>query len=187
VFGVLPGMIGMIQATETIKLLTGIGEPLIGRLLLFDALKMKFREFKLRRDPQCPVCGDSPTIKAPIDYDAFCEGQAASGVAALPAISVRELKEKMEAGDSIMLLDVREPFEYEIARIDGSALIPLNELSGRLDELDPEKEIVALCKSGARSASAVQLLQSAGYARSVNLAGGIDAWADEIDPTMPKY
>jgi molybdopterin/thiamine biosynthesis adenylyltransferase/rhodanese-related sulfurtransferase len=187
VFGVLPGMIGMIQATETIKLLTGIGEPLIGRLLLLDALKMRFREFKLRRDPQCPVCGDSPTITAPIDYDVFCEGRAVPGAATVPAISVRDLKERMEAGDSIVLLDVREAFEYEIARIDGAALIPLGELPERLDELDPGKEIVALCKSGARSAYAVQFLRSAGYTRSFNLAGGIDAWAEEIDPAMPKY
>ena len=187
VFGVLPGMIGMIQATETIKLLTGIGEPLVGRLLLFDALKMKFREFKLRRDLQCPVCGDSPTITAPIDYDVFCEGRAAPDGAAVPAISVRDLKARMEAGDSIVLLDVREPFEYEIARIDGSALIPLSELPERLDELDPGKEIVALCKTGARSASAVKFLQGAGYTRALNLGGGIDAWAEEVDPAMPKY
>ena len=185
VLGVLPGIIGMIQATEAIKLVLGLGESLIGRLLHFDALKMKFREFNLRRDPQCPVCGESPIITEPIDYEAFCglkqQGQA------LPAITVHDLKRKLESNSSVLIVDVREPFEYEIARIEGSKLIPLSDLPERVGELDRRHEIVALCKSGVRSAQAVQFLQASGFTRSLNLEGGIDAWANEIEPTMQKY
>ena len=186
VLGVLPGIIGMIQAIEAIKLILGTGEPLIGRLLHFDALKMKFREFNVRRDPQCPVCGETPTIVSPIDYEQFC-GIPVSSDGTVPAISVHALKRKIDSGNAVTIVDVREPFEYEIARIDGSKSIPLGELPARLDELDRGQEIVALCKSGCRSAQAIQLLQEAGFSRSYNLTGGIDAWANEIEPAMQKY
>jgi molybdopterin/thiamine biosynthesis adenylyltransferase/rhodanese-related sulfurtransferase len=186
VFGVLPGIIGMVQAIETIKLIIGIGEPLVGRLLSFDALRMKFRDFNLRRDPACPVCGDAPTIFEPIDYEGFCNARPESE-SSVPTISVSELKQKIDAAAAMLILDVREPFEYEIARIDGSTLIPLDQLSDRLGELDRDRQIVAVCKSGARSAYAVQLLQRSGFAHSFNLEGGVEAWADQIDPTMPKY
>lgn len=175
------------QATETIKLILGLGDPLVGRLLHIDALKMKFREFKLQRDPQCPVCGESPTITKPIDYDAFCSIAAVSDRERIRAISVHELKRKLGQAEPLTILDVREPFEHDIARIEGSRLIPLAQLGSRLDELERDKEIIALCKSGVRSAQAVQLLQSAGFAHSFNLEGGIDAWASEIDPTMERY
>jgi adenylyltransferase/sulfurtransferase len=184
VLGVLPGIIGLLQAIETIKLIVGIGEPLIGRLLHFDALKVKFRELNLRRDAQCPVCGENPTIFSPIDYDQFCgvrEGEA------IPAISAHELKRKMDAREAFELIDVREPFEYEIARIDGSKLIPLGEIAERTDELQREQTIVVHCHSGGRSAEAVRLLQQRGFTNVYNLEGGIDAWSDEIDPSVPKY
>ncbi|HEX4708536.1 MAG TPA: molybdopterin-synthase adenylyltransferase MoeB [Candidatus Udaeobacter sp.] len=184
VLGVLPGIIGTLQAIETIKLLIGIGEPLIGRLLHFDALKVKFRELNLRRDPQCPVCGENPTIFAPIDYDQFC-GKRPDGT--VPAISVSELKRKMDAGEAFQLIDVREPFEYEIARIDGARLIPLGEIAERADELPREQPTVVHCHSGQRSAQAVRLLQERGFTSVYNLDGGIDAWSDEIDSTVPKY
>jgi molybdopterin/thiamine biosynthesis adenylyltransferase/rhodanese-related sulfurtransferase len=187
VLGVLPGIIGLVQATEAIKLILGIGEPLVGRLLHFEALGMKFREFKLRRDANCPVCGDSPTITEPIDYEAFCGAGEAENGRSIPTISVYDLRRKLEGDASVMIVDVREPFEYEIARIAGSKLIPLSDLPSRFDELERGKEIVALCKTGVRSAHAVELLQSAGFTQSFNLEGGIDAWASEIDPTMEKY
>jgi adenylyltransferase/sulfurtransferase len=187
VFGVLPGIIGMVQAIETIKLIIGIGESLVGRLLSFDALRMKFRDFNLRRDPACPVCGDEPTIFEPIDYEGFCNAQTESAASSIPTISVAELKRRMDEASAMLILDVREPFEYEIARIDGSKLIPLDELSDRLAELSPDQQIVAVCKSGVRSAYAVQLLQRSGFAHSFNLEGGVEAWADQIDPTMPRY
>lgn len=187
VFGVLPGIIGMIQAIETIKLILGIGESLVGRLLSFDALKMKFRDFNLRRDPACPVCGDAPTIFEPIDYEGFCNPPTESSASAVPTISVSELKQRIDRGSEMLILDVREPFEYEIARIEGSKLIPLDELSDRLGELNSDQEIVAVCKSGVRSACAVGLLQRSGFARSVNLEGGVEAWAEQIDPGMPRY
>ena len=184
VLGVLPGIIGMLQAIETIKLIVGIGDPLVGRLLHFDALKVKFRELNLRRDAQCPVCGENPTIFSPIDYDQFCrvpEGET------IPAMSAHELKRKMDARDVFELIDVREPFEYEIARIDGSKLMPLGEIAERTDELQREQTIVVHCHSGARSAEAVRLLQQRGFTHVYNLEGGIDAWSDEIDPSVPKY
>jgi len=184
VLGVLPGIIGMLQAIETIKLIVGIGEPLVGRLLHFDALKVKFRELNLRRDAQCPVCGENPTIFSPIDYEQFC-GVREGG--AIPAMSARELKRKMDAREAFELIDVREPFEYEIARIDGSKLIPLGEIAGRADELQHEKTIVVHCHSGARSAEAVRLLQQRGFTNVYNLEGGIDAWSEQIDPSVPKY
>jgi molybdopterin/thiamine biosynthesis adenylyltransferase/rhodanese-related sulfurtransferase len=184
VLGVLPGIIGMLQAIETLKLILGIGEPLVGRLLHFDALKVKFRELILRRDPQCPVCGENPTIFSPIDYEQFC---GASDEGGIPEMSPHELKRKMDAGEPFELIDVREPFEYEIARIDGATLIPLGEISERLDELSGEQPIVVHCHSGKRSAQAVGLLQQHGFTKVYNLEGGIDAWSDQIDPNVPKY
>jgi len=184
VLGVLPGVIGMLQAIETIKLIVGIGEPLIGRLLHFDALKVKFRELNLRRDPQCPVCGNNPTIFSPIDYEQFC---GARDDQEIPAISAHELKRKMDAGEPLELIDVRETFEYEIARIDGAKLIPLGEIAQRADELQRHRPIVVHCHSGQRSAQAVRLLQQRGFANVYNLEGGIDAWSDQIDPNVPKY
>jgi molybdopterin/thiamine biosynthesis adenylyltransferase/rhodanese-related sulfurtransferase len=192
VLGVLPGIIGMIQATEAIKLILGAGDSLVGRLLLFDALKMKFREFNLRRDPQCPVCGENPTITSPIDYEQFCGMNAGSiplsGTSAgIPTLSVSDLKSKIDQKSPVVILDVREQFEWDIARIDGAKLIPLDELPDRLGELDRDAEIVAHCHSGVRSATAVQFLQRNGFTRAFNLEGGIDAWAEQIDPTMARY
>ena len=187
VLGVLPGIIGMLQAIETIKLIVGIGEPLVGRLLYFDALRMKFRELNLRRDPQCPVCGENPTIFSPIDYEEFCGARAVRDDDGLATINVHELKRKMENNGAFAIVDVREEFEYDIARIEGSKLIPLGELPERLDELQKDEEIILLCKSGTRSAHAAQLLRAAGFARAYSLEGGVDAWADQIDPAMQKY
>ncbi len=184
VLGVLPGIIGTLQAVEAIKLIVGIGEPLIGRLLHFDALKVKFRELNLRRDPQCPVCGENPTIFSPIDYDQFCGVRDEETV---PILSVNELKRKMDAREAFKLVDVREPFEYEIARIDGAQLIPLGEIAERAGELQREQQIVVHCHSGTRSAQAVRLLQHRGFNNVYNLEGGIDAWSDQIDPSVPKY
>jgi adenylyltransferase/sulfurtransferase len=184
VLGVLPGVIGTLKAIETIKLILGIGEPLIGRLLHFDALKVHFRELNLRRDRRCPVCGENPTISAPMDYDQFCGAQQDEIV---PSISVQDLKRKMDARESIELIDVREPFEFEIARIAGAKLMPLGELAERADELRREQSIIMHCHSGRRSAQAVRLLKRRGFANVYNLEGGIDAWSDLIDPTVPKY
>ena len=184
VLGVLPGIIGILQAIETVKLIVGIGESLIGRLLHFDALKVKFRELNLRRDAECPVCGQNPTIFAPIDYDQFC---GTGAVETISSISVHELKQKTDAREPFELIDVREPFEYEIARIDGAKLIPLGEIGDRVDELRREQPIVIHCHSGQRSAQAVRLLQQRGFSNVYNLDGGIDAWSDQIDPNVPKY
>ena len=191
VLGVLPGIIGCIQATEILKLALGKGNSLVGRLLLFNALDMKFRELKLRRDPQCPICGDHPTIKELIDYEQFCGIPQAAAVEAaeepIPAISVQELKRKIDAKEKFELVDVREQFEYDICRIPGSKLIPLGELASRMSELDSADEIVLQCKTGGRSGKALKLLREAGFSKLNNLDGGIAAWADEIDPVMPKY
>ncbi|PYK17712.1 MAG: molybdenum cofactor biosynthesis protein MoeB [Verrucomicrobia bacterium] len=184
VLGVLPGIIGMLQAIETLKLILGIGEVLVGRLLHFDALKVKFRELNLRRDPQCPVCGENQTIFSPIDYEQFC-GVGDEG--AIPGMSPHELKRRMDTGDPFELIDVREPFEFEIARIAGAKLIPLGEIAERLDELEREKPIIVHCHSGKRSAQAVRLLQQHGFAKIYNLEGGIDAWSEQIDPNVPQY
>jgi len=184
VLGVLPGIIGMLQAIETLKLILGIGEPLVGRLLHFDALKVKFRELNLRRDQQCPVCGENPTIFSPIDYEQFCGMRDEQ---AIPEMSPHELKRRMDAREPFELIDVREPFEYEIARIDGAKLIPLGEIGERLSELQRERPIIVHCHSGKRSAQAVGLLQQHGFTRVYNLEGGIDAWSDQIDPNVPKY
>ncbi len=190
VLGVLPGIVGMLQALEALKLILGLGDSLLGRLLHFDALKMKFREFKLRRDPECPVCGENPSIRELVDYELFC-GTTPAGAAedASPAaeLSVEELQRKRQAGESFLLLDVREPHEYDMARIEGGTLIPLRELPDRLDELERNREIVVYCHSGVRSAHAAQLLRSAGFDKAANLAGGIDAWSARIDPAVPRY
>jgi sulfur-carrier protein adenylyltransferase/sulfurtransferase len=189
VLGILPGMIGVIQATETVKLILGIGETLKNRLLLYDALSMRFRELKLRRDRNCPVCGDHPTVTKLIDYQEFCgiRSSATQPAAAAGAIDATELKVKLDRGDRFTLIDVREPYEYQIARIPGAKLIPLGELPKRLKELDPEAEIVAHCRSGARSQKAVDLLKQNGFQKARNMTGGILAWSDKVDPTVPKY
>ena len=189
VLGILPGAIGTIQATETVKLILGIGEPLIGRLLLYDALGMSFREMKLRKDPNCPVCGENPTVTELIDYQEFC-GIPQANVQAVedevPEISVKELKDRLDNGDGVSVLDVREPHEYEVANI-GARLIPLNELPERLAELDKDAPLAVHCKTGGRSARAVKLLQEAGFQNAFNVEGGITAWSEEIDPSVPKY
>lgn len=191
VLGVLPGVIGVMQAIEAIKLICGIGEPLIGRLVHFDALKMKFREFKVRKDPSCPVCSENPTITELIDYEEFCgipQAEAAEEAEPpVPEISVEELQAKQQAGEKFVLLDVREPYEFDIARIPGSVLIPLGELASRMSELDTADEIVIHCKSGYRSANALRQLQEAGFGKLYNVTGGILAWADRVDPSVAKY
>jgi sulfur-carrier protein adenylyltransferase/sulfurtransferase len=184
VLGVLPGMIGLVQAIEAIKLILGTGQSLVGRLLHFDALKMKFRELNLRRDPQCPVCGENPSIFEPIDYEMFCGARIDEEI---PTISVRDLKRKIDAREPFRLLDVREIFEHEIARIDGAKLIPLREIGARAEELPREEQIIVHCHSGKRSAQAVRLLRERGFRHVYNLEGGIDAWSSEIDPAVPRY
>jgi molybdopterin/thiamine biosynthesis adenylyltransferase/rhodanese-related sulfurtransferase len=188
VLGILPGLVGVIQATEVIKLILGKGDPLIGRLLLIDALGMKFRELKLRKNPDCPACGTHPTITKLIDYNEFCgiRGEEKQVEAGVPEIQVEELKRRLDAGDDLFVLDVREPHEYQICNINGH-LIPLGDLPNRVHELDSSREIVAHCRSGVRSAKAVTFLQQAGFKKVHNLAGGILAWADRVDPRMPKY
>lgn len=189
VLGILPGLVGLIQATEAIKLILGSGDPLIGRLLLVDALGMKFRELKLRKNPDCVVCGTHPTVTKLIDYEEFCglRGQEKPvNQPGVPEISVEELKKKLDAKEDIFVLDVREPHEYKICNINGH-LIPLNDLPKRVQELDPAKEMVVHCRSGVRSAKAVGFLRQAGFTKVSNLAGGILAWADRIDTKMPKY
>jgi sulfur-carrier protein adenylyltransferase/sulfurtransferase len=188
VLGILPGLVGVMQATEAIKLILGKGEPLIGRLLLIDALGMKFRELKLRKNPDCPACGKHPTITKLIDYNEFCgiRGEEKPVETGIPEIQVEELKRRLDAGDDLFVLDVREPHEYQICNI-GGHLIPLGDLPKRVSELDSSREIVAHCRSGVRSGKAVAFLQQAGFKKVHNLAGGILAWADRVDPKMPKY
>jgi len=188
VLGILPGMIGLIQATEAIKLVLGQGEPLIGRLLLVDALAMRFREMKLKKDPGCAVCGNRPTITKLIDYEEFCglRGPAKPVSNGVPEISVEELKRRLDARDDLFILDVREPHEYQICNLNGH-LIPLNDLPKRMNELDPEKEMIVHCRSGGRSARAVEFLRQAGFDKAKNLTGGILAWSDRVDPKVPKY
>jgi len=189
VLGILPGIIGVIQATEAAKIILGIGTPLKGRLLLYDALEMRFRELKLRRNPECPVCGDHPTITKLIDYQEFC-GMPPMNAEPAPtgdAIDALELKRKLDRRDNFVLIDVREPHEYQIARIPGARLIPLGELPKHLRELDPNGEYVMQCKSGARSQRAVDLLKQNGFKNVVNMTGGILAWSDKVDPSVPKY
>src|SRR5437870_2597445 len=188
VLGILPGLVGVIQATEAIKLILGQGDSLIGRLLLVDALGMKFRELKLRKNPDCSVCGKHPSITKLIDYNEFCgiRGEEKPVEAGVPEIQVEELKRRLDAGEDVFVLDVRDPHEYQIFNINGY-LIPLGDLPKRVHELDSSREIVAHCRSGARSAKAVDFLRQAGFKKVHNLAGGILAWAERVDPKMPKY
>ncbi|MBZ5656094.1 MAG: molybdopterin-synthase adenylyltransferase MoeB [Acidobacteriia bacterium] len=188
VLGILPGLVGVIQATETIKLILGVGDSLAGRLLLVDALGMKFRELKLRKNPDCPACGKNRTITKLIDYEEFCgiRGQEEPAGNDVPAISVEELKKKLDAKADIFVLDVREPHEYQICNLKGY-LIPVGDLPKRVNELDSSREIIAHCRSGVRSAKAVNFLRRSGFKKVYNLTGGILAWADRVDPTMPKY
>jgi sulfur-carrier protein adenylyltransferase/sulfurtransferase len=189
VLGVLPGIVGSIQAMETIKLILGTGEPLVGRLLLFDALAMRFRELKLKRNPECPVCGDHRTINKLIDYEEFCgiRGEEAPAMTdGIAEITPRELKMRQDRGDKLFVLDVREPHEYQICNLNGK-LIPLGELPKRVNELDSSVEMVVHCRSGKRSADAIHFLQTAGFKKLLNLKGGILAWSDEVDPRVPKY
>ena len=189
VLGILPGIIGLVQATETVKLILGAGEPLVGRLLLYDALAMRFRELKLRRNPECPVCGDHPTIHELIDYQQFCgvPNQTHEPVENAGDIDPVEVKAKIDRGDPFVLIDVREPHEYQICRIPSARLIPLGDLPKRVNELDSADEIVAHCKSGVRSAKAVDFLKQAGFKKVRNMKGGILAWSDKVDPSVPKY
>jgi len=191
VLGILPGLVGVIQATEVIKLILGKGDSLVGRLLLVDALNMRFRELKLRKNPDCPVCGTNPTVTALIDYEHFCgivpetpqEKNVKNGI---PQLTVKQLKARRDAGEDIFLLDVREPYEYQIAQI-GGTLIPQNDVPNRLAEIPRDREIIVHCRSGARSQKIAELLKQSGYKDVVNVAGGILAWADEIDPSVQKY
>jgi len=189
VLGVLPGIVGSIQAMETIKLILGTGEPLVGRLLLFDALAMRFRELKLKRNPDCPMCGDHRTMTKLIDYEEFCgiRGEEAPAMTdGIPEITATELKRRQDRGEKLFILDVREPHEYQICNLNGK-LIPLGELPRRVNELDSSVEMVVHCRSGKRSADAIHFLQTAGFKKLWNLKGGVLAWADEVDPRMPKY
>ena len=188
VLGILPGLVGVIQATETIKLILGQGDSLVGRLLLVDALGMKFRELKLRKNPDCPVCGKNPTITQLIDYEEFCgiRGQEEPAGNDVPTISVEELKKRLDAKADIFILDVREPHEYQICNLQGY-LIPVGDLPKRVSELDSSREIIAHCKMGGRSAKAVNFLRRSGFKKVYNLTGGITEWAEKIDPKMPKY
>ncbi len=188
VLGILPGMVGTIQATEAIKLLVGIGRPLVGRLLLFDALELNFREVRLRPDPECPICGEHRTIDRLIDYEQFCGvGQVEEEQTTLVEVTPTQLQEEVEAGRDLVILDVRNPYEVDICRIEGSIVIPLGELMSRVDELDPEREMVVHCRSGARSARAIEQLQGHGFSKMRNLEGGILAWARDVDPSLPSY
>jgi adenylyltransferase/sulfurtransferase len=190
VLGVLPGIVGCIQAMETIKLIIGQGQTLIGRLLVFDALGVKFRELKLRKNPDCPVCGTHPTITRLIDYEQFCgiRGEEHTSVMiGIPEITPREVKKMMDENQPFVLIDVREPHEFQICRIPGSTLIPLGEVAKRVHELDSAGEIVVHCRSGQRSARAVEFLMKAGFRKIYNLKGGILAWSDQVDPSVPKY
>lgn len=189
VLGVLPGIIGSIQAMETIKLILGKGRPLIGRLLLFDALGMKFRELKLRKNPECPICGTHPTLTRLIDYDQFCgiRGEESKPQSNVPEITAVELKERIDSGHAPVIIDVREPHEFQICRIPGSTLIPLGEVPARMSELNSADDIVLHCRSGVRSAQAANLLMKSGFRKVWNLKGGILAWSDQVDPSVPKY
>ena len=191
VLGVLPGIVGTIQANETIKLILNDGEPLVNRLLLFDAWAMRFREVKLRKDPNCPMCGEHPTIKALIDYEAFCGlGTPAPqpGSTEVEEITAVELKRRIDLGQDVQLIDVREPHEYAIARLPNTTLIPLGQITSRRSEIDPSRDAIVFCKVGLRSAAAVRRLKDAGFTgRLINLKGGILAWSKDVDPSVPKY
>jgi adenylyltransferase/sulfurtransferase len=191
VLGVLPGIIGVIQATEAVKLILGVGEPLIGRFLIYDTLRMRFRELKLRKDPDCPVCGTHPTVKELIDYEQFC-GITPAAAEPVPVnkateITSIELKQRLDRGEKLRIIDVREPNEYQINRIPGSQLIPLGDVPKRYAELNPEEEIIVHCKVGGRSAKAADFLRSVGFKQVLNLKGGILDWVDKVDPSQPKY
>jgi sulfur-carrier protein adenylyltransferase/sulfurtransferase len=189
VLGVLPGIVGALQAIEAIKLILGAGDPLVGRLLLFDALTMRFRELKLKKNPDCPLCGTHRSITKLIDYEEFCGIRGEEAPAAtinVPEITPRELKQRLDHGDDLFVLDVREPHEFQICNLNGY-LIPLGDLPRRVHELDSSREIVAHCRSGKRSADAVEFLRKAGFRKIWNLKGGILAWSDEVDPSVPKY
>jgi adenylyltransferase/sulfurtransferase len=190
VLGILPGTIGTIQATETIKLILGIGQPLIGRLLLYDALSMSVEEVKLRKNPRCAICGPNPTVTELIDYEQFCgvpshdhEAEQATSWDITPA----DLAERLKAGNHLKIIDVREPHEWEISHIEGAQLIPLGTLAAHMNELDSADEIILQCKSGTRSLKALELLYTAGFRKLKNLKGGINAWAREVDPRLPIY
>jgi sulfur-carrier protein adenylyltransferase/sulfurtransferase len=190
VLGVLPGIVGAIQANETIKIILGAEDILVNRLLLFDAWQMKFRELKLRKDPGCPACGENPTITKLIDYEEFCglRSQPQTASDELPEITATELKRRIDDGRDTQIIDVREPFEFEIARIPGTKLIPLNQVADRMSEIDPSRDTVVHCKAGVRSAKAIAALKQAGFpGRLTNLKGGITAWSDEVDTAVPKY
>jgi sulfur-carrier protein adenylyltransferase/sulfurtransferase len=201
VLGILPGTIGLIQATEAVKLILGVGESLLGRLLLYDALAMHFRELKLRRNPECPVCGDNPSIHELIDYHQFCGVPNPAEVAAMSEKSAEQqagymsdteidavaLKARLDRGDKFQFIDVREPNEYQIASIPGAKLIPLGDVPKRVGELDPNTEVIVHCKMGGRSAKACDFLRQSGFKNVKNMLGGITAWSDKIDPSVPKY
>ena len=189
VLGVLPGIIGAIQANETIKIILGAPDIMVNRLLLFDAWRMRFRELKLRKNPDCPVCGDNPTITALIDYEQFCGiTQPTETKSTMEEITATQLKQRLDQGDDIQIIDVREPHEYEIGQIPNSKLIPLGQVLNRMNEIDPDRETVVHCKMGGRSAKAIDALQRAGFpGKLANLKGGITAWSDEVDPRVPKY
>jgi len=191
VLGILPGMIGIVQATETVKLILGRGETLIGRLMLYDAMNMKVREMKLRKSPECPICGPNRTIHELIDYHQFCgvpkQPAQPEPVAAGGEIDAVGLKELLDRNHNFVLIDVREPHEYQICRIPNAKLIPLGDLPRRVRELDPAAEYVIHCRSGVRSAKACTVLRDAGFRSVRNMAGGILAWSDKVDPSVPKY
>ncbi|HBL27555.1 MAG TPA: molybdenum cofactor biosynthesis protein MoeB [Acidobacteria bacterium] len=187
VLGVLPGIIGSLQANEVIKLIVGAGDPLIGRLVLFDALKMRFRELQLKKDPACPICAENPAQRGLIDYEQLCGSPPGAETRAMDEMTVRELQGRLEAGEPLVLLDVRTHQEYEIARLPGAVLIPLHELQERTGELDPAATIAAYCHHGGRSANAVAYLRSLGFERAINVTGGIDAWSLQVDPSVPRY
>lgn len=186
VLGVLPGIIGTIQALEAIKLVLGTGDTLVGRLILFDAMKFSFRELKLQRDPECSVCGDDPSVRDLIDYQEFC-GVGVAGAAGDMEISARDLAEALESKSGYQLVDVREPYEWAICKIDGSVLLPLGQLAARLSELDGHKEIITVCHHGVRSLVGLEILRAAGFSRVRSLRGGVDAWAREVEPDMAVY
>jgi len=191
VLGVLPGIIGVLQAIEAVKLIIGQGDPLTGRMIHFDALATKFREFKIRRDPSCPVCGENPTITEPIDYEVFCGIPQARAIQdeleRLPSIKPADLKRKLDARESFVLLDIREPHEWDICHLPGATLIAPGDFPSRISTLDSADEIVLYCKNGGRSGAALRLLREAGFSKAANLEGGLDAWAAEIDLEFPKY
>ena len=187
VLGILPGLVALVQATETVKLLTGIGEPLIGRLLQVDALRMEFREFRLRKDPACPACGANPTLRELADYEGFCGVTVAER--SIPEVQAAELKRARDRGEELLLLDVRQPEEFSLARIEGSVLVPLGELEARLGELAGwrERRVVVTCHHGIRSLRGAEILRDSGFARIESLAGGIEAWSLTVDPSVPRY